>query len=264
MTERDLSFQDVDNPNPKALTQEQIAFYNQNGYLKPFTAFDAEDADRQRAYFDDLVARVQAERADFDSYAINGFHSSCRGIYDVVTNPLILDHVEDLIGPNIIAWGTHFFSKLPHDPKKVAWHQDASYWPLSPSKTVTVWLAIDDADIDNGAMQFVAGSHRGGQIAFEWSKPEEDNVLGQSVHDPGKYGAEEVAIEMTAGQISLHSDLLLHGSEPNASDRRRCGLTMRYCATDVRALQGWHLKGVLLSGEDPEGHWANPPRPAQD
>jgi len=52
-------------------------------------------------------------------------------------------------GPDVIAWGSHFFCKQPHDPRKVAWHQDASYWPLTPARTVTVWLAIDDADIAN-------------------------------------------------------------------------------------------------------------------
>ncbi len=67
-----------------------------------------------------------------------------------------------------------------------------------------------------------------------------------------------------AGEISLHSDLLLHGSEANRSNRRRCGLTLRYCPADVRAGLGWNAKGVIVSGEDPTGHWANPPRPATD
>ena len=50
--------------------------------------------------------------------------------------------------------------------------------------------------------------------------------------------------ELKAGEVSLHSDLLLHGSEANHSDRRRCGLTLRYCAADVRAGLGWNEKGV--------------------
>jgi len=73
-----------------------------------------------------------------------------------------------------------------------------------------------------------------------------------------------VDVELKAGEISLHSDLLLHGSEANRSDRRRCGLTLRYCAADVRAGLGWNAKGVIVSGEDPARHWMNPPRPEQD
>ena len=62
----------------------------------------------------------------------------------------------------------------------------------------------------------------------------------------------------------MHTDLLLHGSEANESDRRRCGLTLRYCTTDVRAYQGWSVKGVVIRGDDPDGHWGNPPRPEND
>ena len=69
---------------------------------------------------------------------------------------------------------------------------------------------------------------------------------------------------LKAGEISLHTDLLLHGSEANQSDRRRCGLTLRYCAAEVRAGLGWHEKGVWVSGSDPTGHWANRPRPQAD
>ena len=70
-------------------------------------------------------------------------------------------------------------------------------------------------------------------------------------------------VELKAGEISIHNDLLLHGSEANHSDRRRCGLTLRYCAADVRAHLGWNAKGVIVSGHDPEGHWGNPPRPVE-
>ena len=67
--------------------------------------------------------------------------------------------------------------------------------------------------------------------------------------------------ELKAGEVSLHADLLLHGSDANESNRRRCGLTLRYCAAEVRAAMGWNAKGVVVAGEDPSGHWANPKRP---
>ena len=79
------------------------------------------------------------------------------------------------------------------------------------------------------------------------------------------YG-ECVDVELKAGEISMHSDLLLHSSEANRSARRRCGLTLRYCAIDVRAFSGfgWAEEGVVISGEDPTGHWGNPQRPSRD
>jgi hypothetical protein len=92
------------------------------------------------------------------------------------------------------------------------------------------------------------------------SEAAEDNVLNQKVENPERFGT-PVDDSLQAGEISLHSDLLLHGSEPNRSDRRRCGLTLRYCAAEVRAYLGWNEKGVVVSGNDSDGHWANPPRP---
>ena len=134
--------------------------------------------------------------------------------------------------------------------------------PRNP-KTATVWLAIDDADVDNACMRFIFGSHHHGHLTYHLSEEDENNVLFQTVPDAESYG-DPVDVELKAGEISIHSDMLLHGSQANTSDRRRCGLTLRYCAADVRALQGWNLKGVLLSGVDPDGRWGNPPRPAQD
>jgi ectoine hydroxylase-related dioxygenase (phytanoyl-CoA dioxygenase family) len=145
----------------------------------------------------------------------------------------------------------------------VAWHQDASYWPLTPSKAVTVWLAIDDADVENACMKFVAGSQHVGHLTFRPSADDEGNVLNQTIEDAEQYG-EVVYDELAAGQVSLHADLLLHGSEANESDRRRCGLTLRYCTPDVVAGSNWHDKGVVVAGRDHSGDWTNPARPADD
>jgi len=134
---------------------------------------------------------------------------------------------------------------------------------MTPSRTATVWLAIDDADTGNACMRFIPGSHHHGHLTYHLSEEDENNVLFQTVPNAETYG-DPVDVELAAGEISIHSDMLLHGSRANTSERRRGGLTLRYCAAEVRALQGWHLKGVLLSGHDPDQHWGNPPRPAQD
>ena len=69
---------------------------------------------------------------------------------------------------------------------------------------------------------------------------------------------------LTAGQISIHSDLLVHGSSANHSQRRRCGLTLRYCPASVTAYLGWSQKGVLVSGEASPELWPGAKRPISD
>jgi ectoine hydroxylase-related dioxygenase (phytanoyl-CoA dioxygenase family) len=113
-------------------------------------------------------------------------------------------------------------------------------------------------------MTVIPGSHVHGQLDFEESTSEENNVLSQSVRSPESYGDAPVAFTMQAGQMSLHSDLLLHGSEPNRSDRRRCGLTMRFVSPEVRELKGWRRNAIIARGSDPSGHWPHHPRPDHD
>ncbi|HLK18692.1 MAG TPA: phytanoyl-CoA dioxygenase family protein [Bryobacteraceae bacterium] len=260
-TQRDLHFDPVVNENPKTLTREQIASFNRDGYLAPFRIFsDAEIAEIRR-YFDDLLARTLASGGN--SYSIVTAHLRHGRVYDLLTNPRIVALVKDLLGEDVIGWGSHFFCKLPGDGKRVSWHQDSSYWPLSHSKTVTAWLAIDDADVENACMRFIPGSHLLGHLTYTLNENDESNVLNQTVTGAEEFG-QPIDDVLKAGEISIHSDLLLHGSEPNQSKRRRCGLTLRYCPASVRADLGWNAKGVVISGSDESGHWANPPRPATD
>ena len=258
---RELSFFPVGSQNPKKLTTAQIQHFNEKGYLFPLDVFTPEEAKKNRKYFDQLMKK--AVQAGHNSYSINGWHRHCRGIYDLCYEDRILDYMTDLLGENLICTMTHYFSKEPSDGKRVNWHQDASYWPLTPSKVITVWLAIDDVNKDNAPMQFIPGSHLHGQIPFEHSKPEENSVLGQSVHYSEEYG-KPVSVVMKAGQISIHSDLLLHGSEPNMSDRRRCGLTMRYNPPDVRGRDAKRAEGIICRGSDPDRYWQLLPSPDGD
>lgn len=258
---RDLRFHPVRTVQPRTLSSAQIEAFNLQGYLKPIPIFSAEEINAIRAGFDELLAQVIAEGGN--SYSISSAHLKYGRVYDILTDRRIVECVSDLLGDDVVGWGSHFFCKMPRDGKAVAWHQDASYWPLSPSKAVTVWLAIDDADRENACMKFIAGSHHVGHLTFRESNPDEHNVLNQTVENPEQYG-DVIYDELRAGEISLHSDLLLHGSEANASDRRRCGLTLRYAAAEVRAAMDWNRKGVWVKGKDPTGHWSNQPRPERE
>jgi hypothetical protein len=258
---RDLRFHPSAEAHPRRLTAGQIAAFNRDGYLAGIRVFQETEMAEIRGYFDRLLARTLA--AGGDSYSISTAHLRYGRVYDLLTEPRIVSYVRDLLGQNLIAWGSHFFCKMPGDGKRVSWHQDASYWPLTPSKAVTVWLAIDDATIANACMRFIPGSHWFGHLTYTLTENDDTNVLNQTVAGVEQLGA-PFDNQLKAGEISIHSDLLVHGSEANRSDRRRCGLTLRYCPSDVRAELGWNAKGVIVSGSDPSGHWSNARRPETD
>lgn len=258
---RDLRFHPSTTTAPKVLTREQVEGFNVDGYVRPLPIYTPEEIGGIRNYFDDLLKKVVA--AGGDSYSISSAHLRYGKVWDILTNPKIVACVKDILGENVIGWGSHFFCKMPGDGKAVAWHQDSSYWPLTPTKAVTVWLAIDDADPENANMRFVKGSHHFGHLTYRESSAEEHNVLNQSVDNAEQYG-EVVDNPLKAGEASIHSDLLLHGSEANNSTRRRCALTLRYAAADVKAHMGWNQKGVWVAGKDESGHWLNRERPTAD
>ncbi|MGR3434964.1 MAG: phytanoyl-CoA dioxygenase family protein [Shimia sp.] len=254
----DLGFAPVTNPAPTRLRADEIARYNADGFVQPFDVFPPDEIARIRAYVDGLMAAKGPDGA----YGINCYQARLAGLYDIATDPRIVSLVADLVGPDVLCWATAILSKRPGDPKTVPWHQDASFWSLSPARTVTVWLAIDDADARNAAMRFIPGTHAMGALTVE--APVGDSVFHQQTAGAEALGAPFVNA-LKAGQVSLHADMLVHGSLPNDSDRRRCGLTLRYCAPSVRITDpGWAagVEAILCQG-DP-GDWRVHPRPQGD
>ncbi|MGR3501242.1 phytanoyl-CoA dioxygenase family protein [Pseudaestuariivita sp.] len=253
----DLSFKPGLPGLARTLTPADVAHYNLEGYVQPFDALSTGEVAALRAQVD----RWMADLGEAGAYGINCYQARLAGLWDIANHPRILDLVQDIIGPDILCWASAILSKRPHDPKAVPWHQDASFWSLSPARTVTVWLAIDDADADNSAMQFIPRSHDQGVIAE--TEMGEGSVFHKGIAITDAMG-DPFTNALKAGQVSLHADMLVHGSVANRSDRRRCGLTLRYCPPEVQITdQGWAkgVEAILCRGVDRSGRWVHHPRP---
>lgn len=256
----DLSFKPVALKPGSPLTAAQVAAYNAEGYLAPFDVFDAAEIGKIRAY----INRLMDDMGPDGAYGINCYQARLAGLWDIATTPAILDLVEAIIGPDILCWASAVLSKPARDPRTVPWHQDAAFWHLSPARTVTVWLAIDDADPENAAMQFVPASHDKGVLKVKAA--EGDAVFHMEAEVPTDLPP-PVSNDLRAGQVSLHADMLVHGSPANTSDRRRCGLTLRYCPPQVEITNpNWAqgVEAILCRGRDLSGRWVHHPRPVSD
>ena len=263
-TGRDLRFRPADPRRATTLGAAQIDAYNSNGFISSIDVFDASEVAALRHYIDELLDEIASAGDGRDSYSINNDHPTLAGLWDVVTDARIVALVGDLIGRRAVCWGSHLFAKLPGDGKSVPFHQDAVYWPFEPAKTTTVWLAIDNVGLHNAPVQFVPGSHLGGPIAHEVLEPDGTRVLERRARGLDRFPGRHFN-ELRAGQVSLHSDLLLHGSDANTSPLRRAGLTLRYAAAEVRLLDGydaWRGSAVHVLDGDSSGFWPNRPRPA--
>tara|TARA_B100002052_G_scaffold242814_1_gene227780 strand:- start:5298 stop:6176 length:879 start_codon:yes stop_codon:yes gene_type:complete len=263
---REFGFHAATPDNLAALTTEQIDRFNRAGYLSPLPGLSAVEVKQLRRYLDWLIPEVVSADDRRNSYSINQYHQVCQPLWELIHTSLLVDYVTDILGPELVCWSTHLFCKLPGDGMEVPLHQDANYWPFTPTKSLTIWLAVDDVDEGNAAMRFVPGSHLSGDLAHTELPLDGSVVLNRRVANHEEYD-DVVLNELQAGEVSLHTDLLLHGSPPNFSDRRRCGVALRYLAADVKVASGsesWTHSAVHVRDGDPSSYWPNRPRPEKD
>lgn len=235
-------------PLQHALSEDEVNFFRENGYLGPYTAVFPEEMAAIREHIDnDLLttdgpnphARVQSR------------HMDSRIIYDLASHSAILDRMECLYGPHLILWATNFFNKEPGG-KEIPWHQDLNYWPLEPLINISAWIAIDDVRVDNSCVQVIPGSHK---KIVPHIRAREGMGFGEEA-DPAYYSPENlVNMELKPGEFFLFNEKTLHHSEANSSDRRRMGMSVRVTIPIVKIKQDGpplhpNHAAMLVRGED--------------
>lgn len=235
------------------LTPEQQASYRDNGYLVGLPAiYSPEEMARLNADLPELLRLLKPGETSKD---IREWHETSTYLFDIVMNPKIHDLVEGVLGPDFYLWASSFFIKEPFTLQTVGWHQDAYYWPMAPHHSVTVWLAFDEVDEENGAMRIIPGSHKAGLLTHKRST-QTDSILTLELERGTFREDTAVSLCLKAGEVSLHDDRAVHGSPANPSPRRRAGLTIRYSGTEVKndLAVNPHFKTYLCRGVDTYRH----------
>ena len=246
---------------PKLLTEQAVCQYREQGYHSPVRVLPAGEAQALRAR---LEAYEAASGGPLKSEMRYKTHLLFRWAAELVRHPRLLDAIEDVIGPDILCWGSAFFTKEANDPGFVSWHQDLTYWGLDPADVVTAWIALSESTERSGAMRVVPGSHKMA-VAEHRDTFEPDNLLsrGQEIALEIE-DSRAVTLELTPGEASLHHVKLVHGSKPNRSDDRRIGLAIHYIPPHVRQVVGAVDSATLVRGADRFGHFDVEPEPQAD
>jgi len=245
----------------KQLTLAQVDAFARNGYHFPLTALSAEEALGYRRRLEQSEAALGGPmRGTLRSKP----HLLFTWANELIRHPAILDAVEDILGPNLLAWSSSFFIKEARDPSYVSWHQDSTYWGLSHPDVVTAWIALSVSIVENGAMRVIPGSHLKAQLPHQDTFAE-NNLLsrGQEVMVEVDE-ADAVDIELQPGEFSLHHVRLVHGSDPNSADYRRIGYAVRYIPTYVRQTEGPRDCATLVRGVDTYHYFDPEPVPGAD
>jgi len=217
------------------LSSNQLQEYNDNGYVAPIEVLTKDQAFEIRKEIENIEAKWPDE---LKGAGRNYVHMISPILDEVCHNSKMLDAVESIIGKNILICGTTLFIKNPYEKGFVSFHQDATYIGLEPHNWVTAWLAITDANEENGCMRMWSGSHKD-NIKHHEQKYDEGNLLtrGQTV--------ENVPLDQTtplvlkAGQMSLHHPTIVHGSGLNKTNDRRIGFVVQsYIGSNVNQVLG--------------------------
>ncbi|MAF00497.1 MAG: hypothetical protein CME00_10250 [Geminicoccus sp.] len=150
--------------------------YDRDGYIAPLRLFSEDEAQAHRA----IMEQTEAEHGKLHyKYEM---HPVLRSPWEIATNPVLLDAVEAMLGPNILLYNTCYIVKEAGATSHVSWHQDLTYWGLSNANQVSAWVALSPATGESGCMRMLPGSHKTGRYEHE-KTDDPDNVLafGQTV-----------------------------------------------------------------------------------
>lgn len=221
------------------------------------------DAQETQRFLSSYMAYVERNRARLetmmprDRYQVfSETHFVLPWVYEIVTHPRILEVVEGVLGSNFLAWNTNWFSKAVGDKTFVSWHQDGTYWKLSPAKVVTAWVALTPSQPITGCMRIVPGTHLKPAMP-QRETADKNNALSRGQEIAVQVDeSQAVDLALLPGEMSLHNIWIVHGSNPNRStDTPRIGIAIRYVSTEVHQESPSKPLAMLVRGRDTYGHF---------
>jgi ectoine hydroxylase-related dioxygenase (phytanoyl-CoA dioxygenase family) len=232
------------------LTQAQIDFFHENGYLAGVKMLDQQQVEFLKNEITQLADADHEGHGLFYEYHSNEstdpstilFHALgawriTPGLHDVLWNPRFLMAASQLLGNVPVRfWHDQIFAKPPKKGGVVAWHQDYSYWTRTkPVAHLTCWCGLDDSNKENGCLQYIPGSHKWGLLPKPVIAGELQGIRDFLNEDQKKQFENPHFAETKAGEAIFHHSLTLHGSGENKSDRPRRAFVINVFADGVRS-----------------------------
>ena len=243
----------------KVLTKEQIEQYHDQGFISPIRVISEQEALSIKNELEQVEAEFPEE---INAENRNNLHLSFAFLDKLAHNKIIVDAIEDLIGPNISLWASVMFIKEPSSKHYVSWHQDATYMGLDSMNFPTPCIALSPSNKETGCMTMISGSHKL-KIQEHEDTFAENNILtrGQVIQNVDESRAVDLILE--PGEMSIHHGAVIHGSQPNKGSQRRIGFSLQsYMPNDVSQVVGrniWtHVRGQKR--EDKDGLMLDRPR----
>lgn len=240
------------------LSADQIAYFHEYGYLSDVKLLEEWQVDQLNKELAEIMDPKHPAHELFYEFHSNEssdpnsvlFHALgawriTNGFHDIAWNPAFVMAASQLFGnKGVRFWHDQLFCKPAHHGGVVAWHQDYSYWTRTgPIQHLTCWVALDDADVNNGCLYYVPKSHNWGLL----DKPElagDMDGLDAYLTDEQKKQFNPIPIELKKGYATFHHPLMVHGSYENKSDRPRRAFVLNVFKDGTQS----NTNGTLLDG----------------
>ena len=243
---------------PKYFTQTQIDAFQERGYSDPIRFMSP----AEMRTFRDLMEAFERDHPEEQGKLVQNPHLLFRWLDGLVRHPVLLDGLEDLVGPDILCTVSAFRRKNPGEGTYAGWHQDAFYLRYDPY-FLTCFVAFTDQTVENGCLYVIPGSHRGPILPHE--ETEDDRSLltrSQRITAPIDV-AKAVPLEIKAGEAFCFSHMTVHSSPANNSKDRRISLLLDILPGNARR-KGSRDTATLLRGTDRYGNFEILPTPKDD
>ena len=230
------------------LTDDQVSFFNENGFLAGVKMLDDEQVEFLRNELSEIAdtnhpahelyyefhSNESADPSTILFHALGAWRIG-PGFHDVLWNPRFLVAASQLLGNSPVRfWHDQLFWKPAKKGGVVAWHQDYSYWTRTkPIAHLTCWCGLDDATKENGCLQYIAGSHRWGLLPKPVLAGDIQGIKDFLNDEQKKQFDNPQFAEVKAGEAIFHHSLTLHGSGENKSDKPRRAFVINAFADGV-------------------------------
>lgn len=224
------------------LTQEQIDFYHREGYLSiPAITTEAEVTQLQEIYdrlFATKAGRAEGDHLDLVTTDEDDQESVLPQILDPAKYaPELSDTLfranarsiaKQLLGEEALDRSDHAILKPPRTEAATPWHQDEAYWnPGKEYNSLSVWIPLQEATLENGCMQFVPTTHYQ-EVLPHHPIGNDPRVIGLEVDDMAEWITKSVACPLPAGGATFHHSRTLHYTGPNLTDVPRRAYIVGY------------------------------------
>jgi len=206
-------------PETRPLTTEEIAQYEQQGFVVVPEVFDRSELAAINAEIDRIRAEKQGEGDNPNFLFALGLRTPLT--QRICAEPRVLELVASVVSPGISIYSAKMVEKQPYDQTICHWHQDNAYYNEKARSTcrMSIWLPLQDTNVDNGGLWVVPGSHQAGTRP---ARKRPDGICAVSFADGREPidGAMPVAVD--AGDLLLfHADLWHRSLENRTGEHRR-------------------------------------------